>query len=178
MVAITAIVRSNSRSVMAPTLREFRPSDLDALYELDQVCFEPGIAYSRDEISGYVRRPGAKTWVAEDVQSPGMVAGFVIAHCGRQRQGHIITLDVAPAWRRHGLGSRLMDTAEGWMRDRSADLVSLETAEDNLRAQAFYLQRGYIKLRRIEHYYGTGAAAWLMAKPLRPGVGLSTDPAR
>ena len=161
---------------MALTLREFQPSDLDALYELDQVCFPPGIAYSRDEIAGYLRRPGSKAWVAETIDNPQSVAAFVIAHCGRNRRGHIITLDVAPVWRRQAIGSRLMDAAEGWMRDRGAEFVSLETAEDNLRAQSFYLQRGYVKLRRIENYYGTGAAAWLMAKALGAGAAFSAHP--
>lgn len=161
---------------MALTLREFQPSDLDALYELDQVCFPPGIAYSREEIAAYIRRPGARTWVVDNTRQPETVAGFVISHCGRNRRGHIITLDVAPEWRRQAIGSRLMDAAEGWMRDHGAERVSLETAEDNLRAQAFYLQRGYVKLRRIEHYYGTGAAAWLMAKALPAGAALKALP--
>jgi ribosomal protein S18 acetylase RimI-like enzyme len=61
-----------------------------------------------------------------------------------------------------------MDAAEAWMRGLGMELISLETAEDNLPAQAFYAQLGFAKLRRIENYYGTGAAAWLMVKALRP----------
>jgi [ribosomal protein S18]-alanine N-acetyltransferase len=155
---------------MAPTLRDFHPSDLDSLYELDQICFAPGIAYSRAEIAAFIRRPGAKVFVAESEQAANPeVVGFVIAHCDRRRQGHIITLDVRPEWRRHAVGTRLMDAAEGWMQRQGVSLVSLETADDNDTAQAFYARRGYAKLRRIEHYYGTGAAAWLMAKNLGPG---------
>jgi [ribosomal protein S18]-alanine N-acetyltransferase len=156
---------------MAPALREFRPSDLGALYKLDQVCFAPGIAYSRAEIAGFIRRPGTKTWVAENKQAPEReIAGFVIAHCDRRRQGHIVTIDVAPHWRGQAVGTVLMNAAEDWMRCLGVEVVSLETAEDNLTAQSFYARRGYVKLRRIEHYYGTGAAAWLMAKPLRSGL--------
>jgi [ribosomal protein S18]-alanine N-acetyltransferase len=156
---------------MAPNLREYRPSDLGALHQLDQICFAPGVAYSRAEIAGYVRRPGAKTWVAESAEGQRReIIGFVIAHCDRRRQGHIITLDVAPQWRRRSVATQLMDAAESWMQRHGTELVSLETAEDNLAAQSFYLMRGYVKLRRIEHYYGTGEAAWLMAKPLRAGL--------
>jgi [ribosomal protein S18]-alanine N-acetyltransferase len=156
---------------MTLTLREFRPSDLDALYELDQTCFAPGIAYSKAEIARFVRRAGTKTWIAESERAPdGAIAGFVIARCDRRRQGHIITLDVAPRWRRQSVATSLMGAAEGWMRLEGVELVSLETAEDNLTAQRFYAQRGYVKLRRIEHYYGTGTAAWLMAKALRDGL--------
>jgi len=152
----------------APTLRDFRPSDLGALYELDQICFAPGIAYTREEIAGYIRRPGSKAWVAEsELETRQEIAGFVIAHCDRRRQGHMITVDVAPRWRRQAVGTLLMDAAEAWMRRQGMELVALETAEDNRAAQSFYERRGYVKLRRIEHYYGTGEAAWVMTKTLR-----------
>ena len=160
---------------MQPILREFRSSDLKALYELDQICFLPGIAYSRAEIAGFIRRPGTRTWIAECEKAPGReIVGFVIAHCDRRRQGHIITVDVAPQWRRRAVGTLLMDAAEGWMRRLGIDVVTLETAVDNLSAQSFYEQRGYVKLRRIEEYYGTGAAACLMAKALRSGLSMTS----
>lgn len=156
---------------MAPILREFRPSDLDSLYELDQICFAAGIAYSRAQIAGYVRRPRTKTLIAESPSRPGgKIAGFIIAHCGLRRQGHIITLDVAPEWRRQSVGTLLVDAIESWLRGLNAELVSLETAEENRVAQLFYQRHGYHKLRRLENYYGPGAAAWLMAKPLRGGA--------
>ena len=106
----------------------------------------------------------AKTWVAE--RGKTSLAGFVIACRDGRAQGHIITVDVAPDWRRRGLGSMLMDAAENWIGEQGGEVVYLETAEDNLPAQAFYLKRGYAKLRRIEDYYANGAAAWLMAKTL------------
>ena len=150
---------------MTPRLRAYRNSDLDALYHLDQICFPPDVAYSRAEIARYLRRRDSKAWVAEAPAESGKeIAGFVVVSCDRRRQGHIITLDVAPAWRRRAVGSMLMDTAEDWVRRQGGEAVFLETAEDNLTAQAFYLQRGYTRLRRIEDYYGQGEAAWLMGK--------------
>jgi ribosomal-protein-alanine N-acetyltransferase len=154
-----------SRASVVPRVRAYRASDLDALYRLDQVCFPPGVAYSRAEIAAYLRRLDSKAWVAESTGEPAReIAGFVIASCDRRREGHIITLDVAPAWRRRSVGSMLMETAETWVGHRGGTAVFLETAEDNLTAQAFYLRRGYTRLRRIEDYYGKGEAAWLMGK--------------
>jgi len=150
-----------------PRVRAYRASDLDALFELDQVCFASGVAYSRAEIAGYLRRHDTRAWVVETTaDSGGKIAGFVIASCDRRRQGHIITLDVAPAWRRRALGGTLMETAENWVRRKGGTALFLETAEDNLIAQAFYLRRGFTRLRRIEDYYGKGEAAWLMGKRL------------
>lgn len=152
---------------VTPRVRTYQASDLDALHQLDQVCFSPGVAYSRAEISRYLARLDSKAWVAEATSESGReIAGFVIASCDRRRQGHIITLDVAPAWRRRAVGGLLMDTAEDWVRRRNGTGIFLETAEDNLVAQAFYVRRGYMRLTRIEDYYGKGAAAWLMGKAL------------
>jgi [ribosomal protein S18]-alanine N-acetyltransferase len=160
-------VRTRGRALAAVRLRAYQASDLDALYHLDQLCFPAGVAYSRSEIARYLGRLDSKAWLAELLSEGGKeLAGFVIASCDRRRQGHIITLDVAPAWRRRAVGSLLMEAAEDWVRRRGGREIHLETAEDNLVAQAFYLRRGYARLQRIEDYYGKGGAAWLMGKAL------------
>jgi ribosomal protein S18 acetylase RimI-like enzyme len=158
-------VANRAKVLTVPRVRAYRASDLDALYQLDQVCFASGVAYSRAEIAGYLRRLDSKSWVVEATSDAGgEIAGFVIASCDRRRQGHIITLDVAPAWRRRAVGSLLMETAEDWVRRKGGIAIFLETAQDNLGAQVFYLRRGFMRLRRIEDYYGKGEAAWLMGK--------------
>ncbi len=155
------------KTAAAPQLRPFRTGDLEDAFRLDQVCFAPGIAYSRAELGAFVRMRGAKAWVAELAErGETSLAGFVIVCRDGGAQGHIITVDVAPAWRRHGVGSTLMEAAEDWLRQQGGETVYLETAEENLPAQSFYLKRGYAKLRRIEDYYADGAAAWLMLKNL------------
>ena len=159
---------SRAAASTLPRVRAYRSSDLDALFQLDQLCFAPGVAYSRAEIAGYLRRLDSKAWVVESAAPPGReIAGFVIASCDRRRQGHIITLDVAPAWRRRAVGSMLMETAENWVRRKGGTAIFLETAEDNLTAQAFYLQRGFRRLHRIEDYYGNGEAALVFGKEMQ-----------
>jgi [ribosomal protein S18]-alanine N-acetyltransferase len=158
---------SNQEPLVPPQLRPFRTSDLEDAYQLDQACFAPGIAYSRAQLGAYVRMRNANSWVAEVAEGgDSRLAGFVIANRDRRAQGHIVTVDVAPAWRRHGVGTLLMDAAETWLREQGGEVVYLETAVENSAAQAFYLRRGYAKLRRIEDYYASGAAAWLMAKEI------------
>ena len=144
-------------------LREFRRADLLLLSEIDQSCFPVGVAYSLAELEGFICRPSAKTWVAE---VDGRIIGFVVANREQRDTGHIVTLDVVENWRRGGVGTALMNAAEAWAREQGARFVYLETAEDNTAAQNFYRRRGYQKLRALEHYYGRGAAAWLMVKRL------------
>lgn len=148
-------------------LRPFRPSDLDALYEIDRACFPPGISYSRREMARYVRDRNSRTWIAEEGDT---IMGFVIAECEAGRESHIITIDVVSEWRRRGVATRLMDAAEEWARQQGAERVYLETAEDNLPAQQFYQGRGYERVNRIEGYYSNGAA-WVMVKRLGQGTG-------
>ncbi|MFB3923852.1 MAG: GNAT family N-acetyltransferase [Terriglobia bacterium] len=147
-------------------LRAFRPSDLQRLHEIDQSCFAPGISYSRGELEGFIRHRDAVTWVAEEGNE---TVGFLIANRHPTKSlGHIITIDVVDAWRRKGVGKALMDAAEEWARRRHLICLSLETAEDNLIAQAFYEKRGYVKHDRLEGYYSDGTGAWTMVKWLVP----------
>lgn len=144
-------------------IRDFQPSDLPRLSEIDKACFSPGIAYSRDELGRFVAHRSSRTWVAEE---NGRIVGFVVA--GRQpaRVGHIITIDILEAYRRRGVGSELMTVAENWARKARLELMYLETAEDNLAAHQFYEARGYRKVQKVEQYYSTGLAAWVMVKRL------------
>jgi len=146
-------------------LRPCRAADLDALAEIDRACFAPGIAYTREELAAFVRRRGARTWVAGEGEE---VAGFLVAQPESRETLHIVTLDVVAAWRRQGVGSLLMEAAEQWAAKRGLRTVTLETAEDNLPAHQFYLARGYLPRDRVKHYYADGTDAWVMVKPLTP----------
>jgi ribosomal protein S18 acetylase RimI-like enzyme len=59
-------------------------------------------------------------------------------------------LYVAPEARRHGLGLALMNRATQLARETGASCLALETAKDNLQAQALYEQLGY---QREELFY-------------------------
>lgn len=144
-------------------VRDFEPSDLPRLSEIDQACFAPGIAYSCEELARFIGHRSSRTWVAEE---DGRIVGFVVA--GRQpvRVGHIITIDILEGFRRRGIGKKLMGIAESWARRARLELMFLETAEDNLAAQKFYEARGYRKIEKVEQYYSNGQAAWVMVKRL------------
>lgn len=145
-------------------LRAFQPADLKTLYHIDQACFPPGVSYSLEELEGFITHRNSKTWVAEEDHE---VVGFLTGQKMLGGTMHVITIDVREDWRRRGVGGALMDAAEEWGRRRGLALVSLETAEDNHPAQAFYKKRGYVKLGQVERYYANGATAWVMGKRLR-----------
>ncbi|MGH9344243.1 MAG: GNAT family N-acetyltransferase [Terriglobia bacterium] len=145
-------------------LRDYTPADLNALHAIDAACFPPGISYTLEELRSFITHRRAKTWVAGE---GGEAVGFLVAHktaAGPVVEAHIVTLDVAAAVRRRGVGSALMNAAEQWARAQGCPCVSLETAEDNHAAQAFYRKRGYEKTEMIKNYYGHGTSAWVMTK--------------
>ncbi|HZQ92900.1 MAG TPA: N-acetyltransferase [Terriglobales bacterium] len=145
-------------------IREARPADFEALWRIDQACFESGIAYSRRELAWYMQRPGAFTLIVEaETKAP---VAFIVAAPLKKGAGHIITLDVLPRDRRSGLGSRLLDAAEQRLRDAGCAAVSLETAVNNHVAIRFYMRHGYSIERTIPRYYSDGLDALAMTKNL------------
>ncbi|MBV8051634.1 MAG: GNAT family N-acetyltransferase [Acidobacteriaceae bacterium] len=150
------------------TLRDFRPEDLKNLWEIDQRCFLPEIAYSQGELSSYIQRRASFTIVAEQHETASgsnTIAGFIVAE-GSGRVGHIISIDVLPGARRWGLGSKLLLGAEDRLRSRECRSVVLETAVDNTGALAFYKRHGYTVLRVYPRYYSNGVDALVLGKSL------------
>jgi [ribosomal protein S18]-alanine N-acetyltransferase len=148
---------------MSPVIRDFKPEDFETLWRLDQECFAPGIAYSKQELRAYIRHRGAFTLVAVDPDD-GKTQGFIVAHAGPT--GHIVTIDVSQKARRASVGSTLLRSAEERLRDAGSQAVGLETAVDNLAALSFYKRHGYMVIRTWPHYYSNGVDALVLKKAL------------
>jgi [ribosomal protein S18]-alanine N-acetyltransferase len=143
-------------------LRDYTPEDFEEIWILDQICFARGIAYTRPELRHFLLEPSAITIVAS---ADGRIAGFVLVDIDR-KGGHIITIDVHPDYRRTGLGSKLMQEAEGRLGASGVSEVRLEVAVDNSTAIAFYKRRGYFVMKSILRYYNDSIDALLMHKRL------------
>jgi [ribosomal protein S18]-alanine N-acetyltransferase len=153
-------------------IRDFRPDDFTALWQIDQQCFSSETAYSKVELMHYIRRHGAFTVIAVN---DGEIAGFAIGESTRGR-GHVITLDVTEKFRRHGLGSKLMHELETRFRESGCEVSLLETAVNNLGAIMFYKRHGYVVLKTIPRYYGGHLDALLMGRKLSSTAAEATQP--
>lgn len=164
---------------LAFTIRDFRAADFDRLWEIDQLCFAPGIAYTQMELSGFIATRNAITLVGElqgpDSARPAVVegeiarqiAGFVVAHPIRRRYGRILTLDILPAARRSGFATALMNAGEARLRALGCSEVYLETAVNNDAALRLYRKLGYRILRTLPEYYSSHSLdAFQMGKVL------------
>lgn len=138
-------------------LRRARPADWKRLWRLDRICFEPGIAYSQLEIRRLLAFPGAETVVAEEA---GEIAGFALGYPMPPASGHVVTLDVHPAFRRRGLGRLLMETLIERLAAGGAGPVTLEVDVRNSGALAFYHALGFRQTGRLPDYYGPGLDAF------------------
>jgi ribosomal-protein-alanine N-acetyltransferase len=144
-------------------LRDIRPSDLEALYALDQLCFEPGIAYSRSELKQILRLSSGQAVIAE---SQGQIEGFAAGYVSERGFGHIVTLDVSPDRRRKGIGRALLQELLERLTGAGAVEARLEVEAVNAGAIAFYEGLGFLRRRRLLDYYGPGRAAWEMVRKL------------
>ena len=143
-------------------LRTYEPGDFEILYEIDQACYEPEIAYSRRELRQYMRFPGLECMVAE---VEGKLVGFCLA-ASEDAQGYVITMDVLGEYRRHGIASALLEAVEQRLAARDVTEVWLETATDNDAAIAFWQRHGYRKQGVRKNYYPGKRDAFTMRKSI------------
>lgn len=149
---------------MKPTLRTYTPQDFETLYEIDQKCYEPAIAYSRREFRNYLRFPGAECVLAA---VDGKVAGFCLTS-HQQSRGYIVTIDVLEEFRRHGVGTALLAEVERRLAAEGVREVGLETATDSESAIAFWQKHGYRTRGVWKGYYPGGRDAFAMTKSVAP----------
>jgi ribosomal-protein-alanine N-acetyltransferase len=153
---------------MAVTLRSYEPHDFAALHRLDQSCFPSGISYSKTTLHYFLTISSADCIVAAD---GARIAGFILTE-ENPPLAHIITLDVAEAHRRHGVGSALLVESEKSLWLRGVRSILLETSIDNAAAVAFWERHGYRIEAVLKRYYLARLDAYEMRKIL-PAAGKS-----
>jgi len=153
-------------------IRKFQKKDFETVWQIDQVCFDAQMAYSRREMAFYMARPGAFTLIAEGERNATL--GFIVAEAQRH-SGHIITIDVVAEARRLGVGSALLKAAEEQLLEAGARAVALETAVNNEAAIRFYREKGYFVEKTVRGYYSGQLDALVMVKELAQSTKKSGD---
>lgn len=78
----------------------------------------------------------------------GSVAATVmVGHDGHR--GWLYYVAVSPAHQKRGLGRRMVEEAETWLRQRGAPKAQLMIRETNTQVEAFYARLGYATIPRI-----------------------------
>ena len=158
---------------MSLVLRPYVFADFEPLYLLDRICYPPGIAYTKRMLRWYLALPGAVCVIAETRERK--LAGFILAFPDPP-EGHIITLDVAPEFRRQGAGSLLYNAAEKQLAALGVATLELETATDNAAGVAFWTRHGYRSDGLLRGYYLDRVDAFHMRKSLSRAADPPTNP--
>jgi ribosomal-protein-alanine N-acetyltransferase len=134
--------------------------DLDTLYDIETDCFKQE-AFTKAQIGELLRDYNSMGLVA---RVNGQIVGFVIGTIcidGRVFQGHICTIEVLPAFRRQGIGEKLLDEIEKIFRQKKVKASALEVREDNIAAIGLYRKSGYDTIGRLKNYYGKAHGLYL-----------------
>ena len=157
-------------------LRDYRPADFSTVCLIDRTCFPPGLAYPPQDLAYWMREPGAFVIVALDqndedrdeasARASASIAAFILARAIPGGEGHIVTIDVLPEYRRKGVATALMESAHARLREKGSREVYLETSVENSAGIAFYRKLGYRAVAQLPRYYLGRIDAWRMIKPL------------
>jgi ribosomal-protein-alanine N-acetyltransferase len=141
-------------------MRAARPEDAAALAALHATAFPPAEAWGPDAMGLMLGMPGAfGLW------RPG--SGLVLARAVAG-EAEILTLAVAPAARRQGLGAMLLAGAMQGAVLREAGEMFLEVAAGNAAALALYRSAGFAEVGRRRRYYADGSDALVLRRALSP----------
>jgi ribosomal-protein-alanine N-acetyltransferase len=153
-------------SLLEVTLRGYRLDDFEVMFALDELCFEPAFRFSRSAMRRFAEARRARVVLAE---SAGRTVGFFILHIEKSANGcagYIVTLDVDPNVRRHGIARNLMANAEALIRVEGCHTILLHVFTGNAGAIAFYEEQGFGRTHTAESFYADGVDAFVYRKAL------------
>lgn len=164
-----------------PDLRAMVPADVPQVAELERQLFGPS-AWSEPMLAGELHAPGrwylaavegavgtatagAATAGAATADGPAD-GGTVVGYAGLWFDGdvtQVMTIGVAPAVQRQGLGTALLAALVERSRELGASAVLLEVRVDNAPAMALYEGFGFeVLARRRRYYQPEDVDAWTM----------------
>jgi [ribosomal protein S18]-alanine N-acetyltransferase len=144
--------------------RLYKAEDFQALYAIEEACFQPPHRFSRGYMRQLIRQPDAATWVAEE---DGRMRGFGLVEWAREKAGvvaYVQTLEVSPEVRERGVGGELLLRMEDSAYAAGAEAIWLHVDAENAGAIRVYERHGFRPGGREEGYYGRGRAALIYVK--------------
>jgi ribosomal-protein-alanine N-acetyltransferase len=131
-----------------------------AMAAIHHTAFPRGEAWRTDAIALQLALPGVIGWLD---RRGGMILARVAAD-----EVEVLTLAVAPAARRRGLGTRLLDAAMTLATSRGACTAFLEVSISNTAARTLYARAGFTPTGRRPRYYADGTDALVLRRTLTP----------
>lgn len=113
----------------------------------------------------------------------GVVVGSLKSHQGKKVRGYIAMLAVQKLWRGRGIAKKLISEQVTAFRELGADEIVLEAESSNQAAIHLYQSQGFLRTRRMRHYYSVMQDAYRLVLPiteraLKPMIFLPGLPAK
>lgn len=138
-------------------------ADLDAVVAIESASF--GTPWSRASFRNLVVGDGASLLVAVD--GGDRIVGFAVLITAAD-EAELANLAVAPAARRGGIATRLVEEALMQAEAAGAREVFLEVRESNAAARALYAAQGFTEVgRRRAYYRAPDEDALVLRRPAR-----------
>jgi [ribosomal protein S18]-alanine N-acetyltransferase len=155
---------SVDETVDAPRLRPLVRADLPRVVALERQLFGPS-AWTTGMVAEELGAPGR--WYVAAVQGDGTLVGYAgLWFDGDVTQ--VMTIGVAPAEQRRGVGALLLGAMIDRSREFGASAALLEVRVDNEAAIGLYERFGFTTMgRRRRYYQPEDVDAWTMRCDLR-----------
>lgn len=128
-------------------IRDAREDDLDALEELERLCFS--LPWTREQLMGQLPNADHEFLLAE---YDGAVTGYIGMMCVLD-EGYISNVAVSPDYRRRGIGRLLVSEMLSRAEKKNLSFATLEVREHNESAIALYASAGFCPVGRRKNYY-------------------------
>jgi ribosomal-protein-alanine N-acetyltransferase len=144
-----------------------RASDAREIAEMSRDLIEQGLTWSWTpaRVQHFIGGSDSSVIVARRERR---IAAFAIMHFGDE-VAHLNLLAVAHAYRRQGVGSKLLNWLCATAVVAGVFRINLELRTNNHEARAFYERYGFEQKGVVQGYYQGREAALRMSKRLEPG---------
>lgn len=143
----TEVIVYEKRTLEVPTsgnqsvhVRAALPVDLEAIMQLDQVCFEP--QWTKDDTVMRTAIAQGPLCIVAELEQETVGYAYATSHFSHQLT-HLVRIAVDPAYQGLGIGVRLLAEVIAFARRHNATLVTLNTQSYNVQAQRLYRWFGF-----------------------------------
>lgn len=128
-------------------IRNYEGRDRDAVIALWQACGLVVAGKNDPEADIDFALASNDATILVGIDDGALAATAMVGHDGHR--GWLYYVAVAPALQKRGLGKRMVEASEAWLRQRGAPKAQLMIRETNTQVEAFYARLGYATIPRI-----------------------------
>lgn len=152
-----------------PIIREFSPQDLDEVMRLNRISF-PNPYSVMTFTSLYEQFPEGFVVAEMNRNVIGyamsrITSYFSFRHFKYEREGHIVSIAVAPEYRSARIGTLLLNRVLLYLEKKeNVARTKLEVRTDNQVAHEMYIKKEFVFERIVPSYYRDGTSAYVMTR--------------